>query len=164
MRHQKLALLLALLLLFAPVPAAHAATTRGSGYTSQGQRCSWLVIHISSDWGRPALWTKGTADNSINNWCDDISFRAPVPSLRVAQDLWAWHSPPNGAPGWWFLCNQGPYITNNVPTHEVNTEFAWWVRPCNSHFFFGEGFAEVNFNGRWHGIGVAIPTPWVAVM
>lgn len=157
------ALFVALVVLVAPVPAAQAVTGWNAGHTSMGQRCSWALVHISNDAGWPAMWTKATADESMNNWCDDPSFRAPAQALAVKQDLWAWHQPPNGAQGWWWNCNQGPWFVNDQVSHEWNTWFSWPARPCNSHWFYASGFASVHFNGRWHGFGVPVQTGWVGV-
>jgi hypothetical protein len=164
MKIRAIAFLAALMLLFAPMPAAHAEESWAAGHTSMGFLCSWNVIHISSDWGRPAMWTRGTVDGSVGGWCDDQQRKTWPGTLRVRQDLWAWFNPPNGGPGWWALCNPGPWTTNNVMAHEWNTGFAWANRPCNSSFYFGRGFTEISWGGRWHGNGVFNETPgWVTV-
>ena len=156
--------LTALILLVAPMPAANAAIAWDAGHTSMGFLCSWLVINISNEHGRPAMWTKGTVDGSVNNWCDDQQRRTWPGTLRVAQDLYSWFNPPNGGVGWWILCNRGPWAVNDVITHEWNTGFAWGARPCNSNFYYGEGFTEILWGGRWHGAGVGIQTNgWVTV-
>jgi hypothetical protein len=152
------AFLTALALVFAPIQAAQAATIWGAGYTSQGFNCSWLVIHISSDNGLPGMWTKGTTDRSVNDWCSDQTFRTWPGTLRVAQDLWAWGRPAGEPVPRWFRCNRGPWSTNNVITHEWTTGFAWPAQPCGSNWFYGVGFTEILWGGRWHGGGVAIDT------
>lgn len=161
-RIRRTSLLLALIVLFAPQPAAHASTVSAAAFRWVGQRCSWGQTSISSDWGRPGLESVASMDASWGNWCDDPHWMAEIGQITVQQDLFAWRWTQDGG-GFWFNCAPGPRFTNRWKTHEWWTWFRWDNRPCSSHFFFGRGRAAIHFNGRWLGDDVAVDTPDVLV-
>lgn len=156
------ALVLALVVLFAPQAPAHAATEQASGYRVFGDvRCSWGQTWVTNEWGSPGLQSVATVDESRGGWCNITNAVAGANEILVQQDLIAWD-----ARGWEFRCGrQGPWVTNHWgPSHEVWTSFAWGSKPCNSQWYRGDGRAAVWLRGIYAGADrPPVGTGWVFV-
>ena len=156
------ALVLALVIMFAPQSPAHADTQQASGYRVFGDvRCSWGQTWVTNEWGSPGLQSVATVDESRGGWCNITNAVAGAWEIAVAQDLIAW----DARTGTEFRCNIGPWQYNHWgPSHEVWTAFAWYPRPCNSQWYRGDGFAAVWLRGIYAGADrPPVGTGWVFV-
>ena len=160
-RSRRTTLLVVLVLMFIPQSAAHADTQTANAFRFIGPKCSWGATWINNEWGSPGLDSIATMDVSAQpDSCDVKEWIAERREIWVQQDLIGWDQ----AWGREFLCNAGPWLTNNdFRTHMYRT---WWSfnHPCNTQWYAGDGRAAIWFLNDWRGDEQRpVRTPWVFV-
>lgn len=122
---------LVLALGFAGVAEAQAAfkSTNTSGFTYRGSKCAWGSTTLDNMRAPIAMSSIGTSDATYSSQCDGTEYQSPPMDLALRQDLLFWYN------GSWNVCNQGPWVQNQTPSHAVSTGYAWGRAPCYDAYY-----------------------------
>ena len=140
------AVLLGVVLMFAPHSVAQAAEMQASSYSFRDWFCSYGQTWVNNVWGAPGLQSVATIDGSVGNFCDITNWQTDPGNIAVKQTLMAWDPR-----GFEIQCNVGAWQLNQTRSHEVWT---WWAfnRPCGATWYSGLGYSAIRWNGLWRGI------------